>query len=96
MPDDLHLEIQQARDAFAKFGTLATIDGGLAGKYLDAAIAARDGNHRGEWDSLFGFWRTMIRGGWRCPACGGQMEYGESSGVRCKAWPCVWVPGRPQ
>ena len=62
MSNDLHLELQQARDAFAKFGTLATIDGGLAGKYLDAAIAAREGNDRGEWDSLFGFWRTMIRG----------------------------------
>ena len=96
MSEDLHFELQQARDEFAKYGTATSIDVGLAGKYLAAAIASREGNDRREWDSLFGFWRTMIRGGWRCPECGGQMEYGESSGVRCKTWKCVWVPGRAQ
>jgi hypothetical protein len=94
MPDDLDYEIQQARDEFAKVGTLSTIDADLARRYLDAAIRASERTERREWDSLFGFWRTMIRGGWRCPACGGQMEHGEASGVRCKTWNCVWVPGQ--
>jgi hypothetical protein len=94
MPDDLQIELEQARDAFAKCSALATVDAGLAGRYLDAATSS-DGGPRREWDSLFGFWRTMIRGGWRCPSCGGQMEYGESSGVRCTEWQCLWVPGRP-
>ena len=92
MPDGLHYEVQQARGEFAKLGLLTDIDVGLAGRYLGAAIAARERKDRREWDSLFAFWRTMIRGGWCCPACGGQMEYGEASGVRCKK--CVWVPGR--
>jgi len=92
MPDDLHYEVQQARGEFAKLGLLTDIDVGLAGRYLGAAIAARERKDRREWESLFGFWRTLIRGGWCCPACGGQMEYGEASGVRCKK--CVWVPGR--
>ena len=92
MLDDLHYEIQQARDEFAKLGLLTDIDVGLARRYLGAAIAARKLKDRGQWESLFDFWRTMIRGGWCCPACGGQMEYGEASGVRCRK--CVWVPGR--
>ena len=96
MPDDLHYELQQARDEFAKLGSRTGIDVGLAGRYLGAAIAAREGKDRREWDSLFGFWRTMIRGGWSCPACGGEMETGEASGVRCRNWNCTWAPGRRQ
>jgi hypothetical protein len=89
---DLHYEVQQARDEFAKLGTSTGIDVALARKYLQAAIAARDGNVRPEWESLFGFWRTIIQGGWRCPDCGGRMVHGEASGVRCTK--CPWVPGR--
>jgi len=96
MPEDLHYELEQARNEFAKFQSVSSKDTGMAAKYLDAAIASREGNDRREWDSLFRFWRTMIQGGWRCPECGGQMEYGEASGVRCKTWQCVWVPGRKQ
>ena len=96
MPDDLHFELQQAREEFAKYGRSTQIDVAPAGKYLAAAIASREGNgDRREWDSLFRFWRSMIQGGWPCPECGGQMEYGEASGVRCKTWQCTWVPGRP-
>ena len=94
MADDLHYEIQQARDALATLASSKTVDVALAGRYLEAAIASKDGTARREWDSLFAFWRTIIQGGWRCPACGGAMQYGESSGVRCKTWQCVWTPGR--
>jgi hypothetical protein len=93
MVEDIHYEVQQAREEFAKLGPSTGINIGLARKYLLAAIAARDGNVRMEWESLFGFWRTIIQGGWRCPDCGGQMVHGEASGVRCKK--CRWVPGIP-
>ena len=94
MSDDLHYEIEQARVEFAKLGTSTSIDVNLAGSYLNAAIASRDGGDRREWESLFGFWRTIIRGGWCCPNCGGEMETGEASGVRCRNWNCTWAPGR--
>jgi hypothetical protein len=94
MSDDLHYEIEQARAEWAKVGRSSTIDVHLAGNYLNAAIASRDGTERKEWDSLFGFWRTLIKGGWPCPECGGQMETGEHSGVRCKNWNCTWAPGK--
>lgn len=94
MSDDLHFEIQQAREAFSRLGRATAIDTGLASRYLDAAVAASEGTDKRDWDSLFRFWRTMIQGGWRCPACGGEMQYGEASGVRCKTWQCVWVPGQ--
>lgn len=94
MPDDLRIELQQACDEIAKFKQRTGGNAGLAQRHLDAALASRKGNDRREWDSLFRFWRTMIQGGWRCPECDGQMEYGESSGVRCTTWQCVWVPGR--
>ena len=94
MVDDVHYEVQQARDEFAKLRMNTDIDISLARKYLHAAIVAKDSNVRTEWESLFGFWRTIIQGGWRCPDCGGQMVHGEASGVRCRK--CPWVPGRRQ
>jgi hypothetical protein len=94
MSDDLHYEIEQARAEYAKLDGSSAIDVQLAGNYLNAAVSSRNGSTKVEWDSLFGFWRTMVSGGWTCPDCGGAMETGEYSGVRCKTWNCTWTPGR--
>jgi hypothetical protein len=94
MSDGLVIELEQARAEFAKFGRRMGAQARVAARYLATAVASKD-DSRGDWNSLFSFWRAMIRGGWRCPACGGEMEYGESSGVRCGSWQCPWVPGMP-
>jgi hypothetical protein len=95
MSEDVYFEIKQARAEYAKLDEGTGINVELAGRYLKAAVASRNGGGRVEWDSLFSFWRTIIQGGWACPECGGEMETGEYSGVRCKTWNCSWSPGRP-
>jgi hypothetical protein len=93
--NDIHFELQQAQRAFAGLAASTQINLRLAGAHLKTAMASRDGKDRREWESLFKFWRTIIDGGWSCPSCGGRMETGQSSGVRCSSWKCNWVPGQP-